>query len=229
MKNITKSFKIKNPYRADQEIRQEVNISDDLVYDYDGVEWMAVDTEYLSLDMYRDQLCVVQVGSMKDGVLRVEILPVYNKTAGEKLISVLINPDIEKLFHVYSSDVPRLEKFIGQRLGGKFFDTKVAARITWTNTQNHGMKSLLKMFVDPNFDQRDNIYLGDWEIAPEEWSNDQVYYMMQDVLYLDALRKNILKMANRRGKKELVEEIMTTLPALSQLYLAGYKESVLGY
>lgn len=229
MDRISKTFKIKNPYRADQELRQEVSIGEDLHYDYTNVEWVALDTEYLSLDMYKDQLCVIQIASKLDGVLRVEVVYVFNKPVSQKLSDVLTNPNIEKLFHVYSSDIPRLEKYIGTNIQGKIFDTKVAAKIAWTNSQSHSLKTLVKMFADPTYDQQDNMYLGDWEVGPENWTNDQVYYMIQDVLYLDVLRTRIMDMAVRRGLDELVVQTMTILPTLSGLYARGYDEKVLAY
>jgi ribonuclease D len=229
MDRITKSFKVKNPYRADQEIRQEVSISEDLFYDYTNVEWVAIDTEYLSLDINKDKLCVIQIASKVDGQLQVEIIYVFDKEPTQRLIDLLTNSNIEKLFHVFSSDMPRLEKFIGKKIEGKIFDTKVAGKIAWTNTQSHSLKNLIKMFADPNYDQKDNVLLGDWEVGPENWTNDQVYYMMQDVLYLDVLRERILEMARRRGVEDLVLESMKTLPLISNLYLRGYSENVFAY
>jgi ribonuclease D len=233
--NQIKSFKIKNPYRPDQQITQEVSISDDLVYDYSNTPWVAVDTEYLSFNPKLDKLCVIQVASKETAEsenLKVEILYVYDmKKPGEKLLEVMANENIEKIFHVFSSDMPRIEEFIGTGIKGKIFDTKVAAKIAWTNSKDHGMTKLVKMFADPNFEQVDNEKggLNDWEVGPDNWTNEQVYYMAQDVVYLDVLRERILTMAERRGLKDLVLETMNVLPTISTLYSRGLDEKVLGY
>ncbi|MBD3362680.1 hypothetical protein GF362_03090 [Candidatus Dojkabacteria bacterium] len=228
-----RSYKIKNPYRADQEIKQEVSISQNLVYDYSDTPWISVDTEYLSFNPLQDKLCVIQIAS-KENVeaenLRVEVIYVFDQEPTDELIKLFTNKKIEKIFHVFSADVPRIENYLGTKIKGSIFDTKVAAKIAWTNTQNHGMKSLIRMFADPDFHQLDSDNgLNDWEIGPENWSNDQIYYMMQDVIYLDVLRNRILDMAERRGVKELVLETMKTIPVLVQLYRNGYTENVLSY
>ncbi len=227
---IEKTFKIKNPYRSDQELRQVVSVSDDLVYEYSNCEWIGVDTEYLSFDLYKDKLCVIQISSKDEmGNLRIEEIYTFEKEPTQKIIDLFTNPNIEKIFHVFSSDIPRIEKYIKQSIQGKIFDTKVAAKIAWTNTQNYSMKMLIKMFVDPDYSQEDTELLGDWEVGPENWSNSQVYYMMQDVLYLDVLRERILAMADRRGKHELVKETMKILPQIAKLFASGYDEKVLTY
>lgn len=228
-----RAYKIKNPYRYDQDIKQTVHISGpDLALDYSNSPWVALDTEYLSFNRLQDKLCTIQIASKAEPTseeIRVEILYVYNSQAGDKLKALLQNPKIEKIFHVFTSDMPRIEDFIGARIQGKIFDTKVAAKITWTNTQNHGMKHLLKMYVNPMFEQKDTELLADWEVGPENWSDDQVYYMMQDVIYLDVLRNRILEMAGRRDKLAIIEEVMNILPTISELYRRGYSESVLSY
>lgn len=231
---LTKSYKLKNPYRLDQDIKQEVLISDeDLQLDYTNSPWVAVDTEYLSFNPLQDKLCVIQIASKENvdaETLRVEVLYVYGKQPTQKMIDLMTNENIEKLFHVFSADMPRVSNFIGQDIKGKIFDTKVAAKIAWTNTSKHGMKEIIKMFVDPNFAQMDNENgLNDWEIGPENWSNDQVFYMMQDVVYLDILKKRILQMAERRGTIGLIDETMKVLPTIAKLYKSGFDEKVFGY
>jgi ribonuclease D len=228
----TRAYKIKNPYRIDQQTRHEVLISDTLSHDYSNVSWVSLDTEYLSFNPLQDKLCTIQVASKdpNSGELRSEIVYVYEKEICNPLKELLTNPNIEKIFHVFSSDVPRIENYIQEKIQGEIFDTKVAARIAWTNTQDHGMKNLIKMFVDPSFNQVDcEKGLNDWEIGPENWSDEQILYMIQDVIYLDVLKSRILEMAKRRGTKSLILDTMKILPQIAELYKKGYSESVLGY
>lgn len=232
LKMQIKSFKIKNPYRLDQEIKQEVSISEDIVYDYTTSPWISVDTEYLSFNHLQDKLCVIQIASKEKAeseTQRVELIYVYEKQPTPKLIDLFQNRNIEKLFHVFSADMPRIEKFIGVEIMGKIFDTKVAARIAWTNSQEHGMNKLIKMFINPFHTQQNGEELDDWEIGPENWSNEQIFYMMQDVVYLDALRQRILQMAERRGTTDLILQAMTAIPTITQLYKKGYTERIFGY
>ncbi len=227
-----KKFRMKNPYRLDDRVVQEVSVSLDLKYSYEECEWIGVDTEYLSFNYLQDKLCVIQISSKPKGAsnIRVELIYVFEKKVPEKLKLLMVNKNIEKIFHVFSSDMPRIENYIRGKVNGKIFDTKVAAKIAWTNTQNHGMDRLIQMFCDPDFGQKDNTSgLNDWEVGPENWTEDQIYYMAQDVLYLHVLKVRILEMAERRGWKDLVEASMSALPVVSELHKYGYTERVFGY
>ncbi len=233
----TKKFKLKNPYKPDENITQEVVVGTMPVFDYSDKPWVAIDTEFLNLNFAYDRLCTIQIASpTEEGKQQVEIIWVWEAVNSgqmddlsnffKKLIS---NKDLEVLMHVSTADLPRIEKIAQTRLMGKIFDTKVAGKITITNQNNHGLNNLINYLVDPKFNKDKEQTGSQWDAHPSRWSDKMVEYAMNDVVYLHPLKEKLIEIAKRRNLYPLVEESMYLLPTLAQLVKYGYDEKVLVY
>ncbi len=221
------SFKLKNPYKPDEKITQEVSISNKLQYDYSKSKWISVDAEFLGLNMCRDALCTIQIASSDlndDLKQRVEIIYVYNQKIDPKL-KKLLESNILKIFHVFSLDIPMLNKYLDIEIKGPVFDTKVAAKIVWTNCQLTNKTSLIKNFADPDFMNLEESG-AKWELEPEHWSNKMIEYASLDVLYLNSIRLKLEEMAKRRNRVEVLHKALEALPILGAVYEQGYDLSV---
>lgn len=221
------TFKLNNPYKPDEKITQEVVVSNKLQYDYSSSDWIAIDAEFLGLNLSRDALCTIQISSPdpEDELLqRVEIIYVYKQEIDQNL-KELLTSDKLKIFHVYSSDIPMLNQYLDLEVTGPIFDTKVAAKIVWTNSQNTSKTSLIKNFGDPTYQKMEE---GNslWEMHPDKWPSKMIEYASLDVLYLNSIRQKLNQIAEMRGRRDLLDEAMSLLPKLGKLHQHGYDLSI---
>jgi len=235
----TRKFKLKNPYKPDEDIVQEVVIGREPFYNYEDSAWVSIDTEFLSLQLPYDQLCTIQIASPDPedpGYMRVEIIWVWEslKTATIQvlqkfLVGLLTRKDIEIIMHVCSADLPRIEKLAFLEYKGKLFDTKVAAKIVMTNTNDHSMENIINSLIKPNFSKDKSRTSAQWDLAPEYWEDKMIEYAMNDVIYLHPAKLALERIAQRRGTGEILSDVMSIMPTIAHLHTRGYDESVLHY
>jgi ribonuclease D len=232
---FSKKFKVRNPYKPDEQVAIDVLVSEDLKLDYTNVEWVAIDTEFLNIKLEHDKLCLIQLASPApsfalDQKLQVELVWVWqNSTAASKLAELLQREDLEVIMHVSTADMPRIERFTGVEFKGKLYDTKVASRVAITNLNQYNMAELVTQFLDPRFNKDKAISISQWDTPPTIWEDKVIEYAMNDVIYLHALKRAITEIAERRGKLQLVNETMAIMPTVCKLVAAGYDEKILTY
>ena len=178
----------------------------------------AVDSETLGLNPLRDRLCVVQL-SPGDGTADVIQIAKGQKEA-PVLKSLLENPDREIIFHFARFDVAVLEHALGISTNNVYC-TKIASRLTRTYTDRHGLKDLVKEFI--NIDISKQQQSSDW--AAETLSKAQLEYAASDVLHLHELRAHLQKRLEREERTELARACFVFLPTRCRLDLAGWPET----
>ncbi len=178
----------------------------------------AVDSETLGLNPLRDRLCVVQL-SPGDGTADVIQIAKGQKEA-PVLKSLLENPDREIIFHFARFDVAVLEHALGISTNNVYC-TKIASRLTRTYTDRHGLKDLVKEFI--NIDISKQQQSSDW--AAETLSKAQLEYAASDVLHLHELRAHLQKRLEREERTELAQACFEFLPTRCRLDLAGWPET----
>jgi ribonuclease D len=238
MASLTKKYKLSNPYKPDEQIIQEVVVSDEPVYDYSKSKWVAIDTEFINLNFENSLLCVIQIASPdpeNEERQRVEVLFVRDKVRSgedkslrEHINKILSNKDVEVLMHVSTADLPRVEKFANTELAGTLYDTKVAAKMVMYSEKN-GLDDLVATLIDPRFSKDKLVTMSQWDLPFEEWSDKMVEYAMRDVIYLHPLQIYLNELADRRDMGQLVEQIMQALPAVTRLYKHGLSVNALTY
>ncbi len=178
----------------------------------------AVDSETLGLNPLRDRLCVVQL-SPGDGTADVIQIAKGQKEA-PVLKSLLENSDREIIFHFARFDVAVLEHALGISTNNVYC-TKIASRLTRTYTDRHGLKDLVKEFI--NIDISKQQQSSDW--AAETLSKAQLEYAASDVLHLHELRAHLQKRLEREERTELAQACFEFLPTRCRLDLAGWPET----
>ncbi len=183
---------------------------------------VAVDTETMGLNPHRDRLCLVQL-SAGDGVAHlVQLVP---ETLGGRgydcpnLKRLLADPDRLKLFHFARFDLAILRHALGV-VAAPLRCTKVAAKLTRTFTDRHGLKDLCRELLGVDLSKQQQS--SDWG-APE-LTPDQLAYAASDVLHLHALWAKLEGLLEREGRRELAEAVFRFLPARAELDLLGYAE-----
>lgn len=183
-------------------------------YDVDAI---AIDTETLGLNPHRDRLCVVQI-SPGDGTADVVQIAAGQKRA-PNLVSLLRNRKITKIFHFGRFDLAVLYQAFGV-MPEPVFCTKIASRLTRTYTDRHGLKDLVREFLDIEMSKQQQS--SDW--AATTLSEAQLSYAASDVLYLHQLKAELDIRLDRDGRREMAEACFAFLPTRARLDLAGWPD-----
>jgi len=179
---------------------------------------VAIDTETMGLNVPRDRLCLVQLFA-GDGTVH---LVQFRKDEGydaPNLCALLADPNVLKLFHFGRFDIAVMAHWLGA-LAAPVYCTKIAAKLTRTFTDRHGLKDLCKELL--NVDLSKQQQTSDW--GAEELSKEQLKYAASDVLYLHALKSKLDDALAREGRAALAQAAFDFLPTRAQLDLAGWAE-----
>lgn len=179
---------------------------------------VAIDTETLGLVPYRDRLCVVQL-SPGDGSADI-IQIAKGQTSAPNLQALLADNTKEKLFHFGRFDIAVLYHAFGV-LARPVFCTKIASRLTRTNTDRHGLKNLTSDLLGVELAKQQQS--SDW--AAEELSPAQLEYAASDVLYLHQLQEKLSQRLAREEREDIARACFEFLPTRAMLDIAGWPET----
>ncbi|MBV8095302.1 MAG: ribonuclease D [Acetobacteraceae bacterium] len=182
---------------------------------------VAVDTETMGLNPHRDRLCLVQLSAGDGHAHLVQLIPSRLGGYGyncPNLKRLLADPTVMKLMHFARFDVAVLQLNLGITVA-PVRCTKIAARLTRTYTDRHGLKDLCKELLGVELSKQQQS--SDWG-APE-LSADQLAYAASDVLHLHALWERLEALLVRENRLSLAEACCAFLPARAQLDLLGYE------
>ena len=177
---------------------------------------IAIDTETLGLNPYRDRLCLVQL-SEGDGKA-VLVQPSGSDDAPE-LKRLLADESVLKIFHFGRFDMAALKHAFGV-MPRPVYCTKVASRLARTFTDRHGLKDLCKELLGIELSKQQQS--SDWGAA--ELTQEQLNYAASDVLHLHALREKLDAMLTREGREGLARACFEFLPTRAELDLRGWSE-----
>ena len=178
---------------------------------------VAIDTETLGLNPHRDRLCLVQL-SAGDGVAHlVQFRP--DDYRAPRLIALLNDPKVVKIFHFGRFDIAVLKKYLGTTTT-PVFCTKIASKLARTYTDRHGLKDLCSELLGVELSKQQQS--SDW--AAEDLSPAQQAYAASDVLYLHKLKAKLDEMLDRDGRREFAQAAFDFLPTRAELDLAGFAE-----
>jgi ribonuclease D len=178
---------------------------------------VAVDTETMGLLPGRDRLCLVQLSAGDGNAHIVQVDP--DSYDAPRLIALLTDPNVTKLFHFARFDVAVIRHYLGV-VCGPIYCTKIASRLARTYTDRHGLKDLCRdvLGVELSKEQQSS----DWGAA--ELSTEQLNYAASDVLHLHRIRARLDEMLEREGRAELAASCFQFLPARAILDLEGWRE-----
>jgi ribonuclease D len=177
---------------------------------------IAVDTETMGLDPYRDRLCLVQLSEGDGTAVLVQFSGTY---AAPELKRLLADESVLKLFHFGRFDLAVLKHFLGV-MPRPVYCTKVASRLARTFTDRHGLKDLCKELLGIELSKQQQS--SDWGAA--ELTPEQLNYAASDVLHLHALREKLDAMLQREGREGLARACFEFLPVRAELDLRGWSE-----
>ncbi len=190
----------------------------DLPDDLDLGDEVAVDTETLGLNPFRDKLCLVQLSSGDGNAVLVQLdRETYHAPNLKRLLE---DESVMKIFHYARFDMAVLKHWLGAEVT-PVWCTKIASRLVRTYTDRHGLKDLVREMLGVDMSKQQQS--SDW--GTPVLSEAQKQYAASDVLYLHELKQRLEMMLRREGRLELAQACFDFLPTRVALDLAGWPET----
>ena len=190
----------------------------DLPDDIDLGNLIAVDGEFMGLNIRRDPLCLIQISTGNSDAHIIKLDRINYKAPN--LIKVLQSDKIKKIFHYGRADLAFI-KFYLKTETNNILDTKIASKLSRSYSDNHSLKTLIKEFI--NVDISKQFQSSDFG---GELTSAQLKYCANDVIYLHKIHENLEKILIRENRFELYKECLKFLKIRVDLDLALFKDDI---
>jgi len=179
---------------------------------------IAVDGEFMGLDLRRDPLCLIQISS---GNSDAHIVQFDRKNyKAPNLSKVLGDEKISKIFHYGRADLAHIKYYLKTETKN-VLDTKIASKLARSYSDNHSLKILIKEFL--NIDISKQFQSSDFggELTPA-----QIKYCANDVIYLHKIHQELENILKRENRMELYKNCLKFLKTRVELDLALFKDDI---
>jgi len=179
---------------------------------------IAVDGEFMGLNVRRDPLCLIQVSSGNSDAHIVQFD--RNNYNAPNLVKILKNEKITKIFHYGRADIAHIKYYLKADTKN-ILDTKIASKLARSYSDNHSLKTLIKEFI--NIDINKQFQSSDFggELTPA-----QLKYCANDVIYLHRIHDELNKILKRENRLELYNNCLKFLHTRVDLDLALFKDDI---
>ena len=179
---------------------------------------IAVDGEFMGLNVRRDPLCLIQISSGNSDAHIVQFdRKNYNAPNLTKLLS---DETITKIFHYGRADIAHIKYYLKTETKN-ILDTKIASKLARSYSDNHSLKTLIKEFI--NIDISKQFQSSDFG---GNLSSAQLKYCANDVIYLHKIHEELKKILERENRIKLYQDCLKFLKTRVELDLALFKEDV---
>ena len=179
---------------------------------------LAVDGEFMGLNVRRDPLCLIQLSSGNSDAHIIQFdRENYN---APNLVKILNDEKITKIFHYGRADIAHIKYYLKTETNN-ILDTKIASRLARSYSDNHSLKTLIKEFVgiDINKQFQNSDFGG--KLSPS-----QLKYCANDVLYLHKIHEELNKILIREKRINLYKDCLKFVKTRVELDLAFFKEDI---
>ena len=179
---------------------------------------IAVDGEFMGLNVRRDPLCLIQISS---GNSDSHIVQLDRQTyKAPNLVKILSDKNIKKLFHFARADLAHIKYYL--KIDVENIEcSKIKSKLSRTFSDSHSLKTLIKEFA--NVDVSKQFQTSDFG---GELSQGQLKYCANDVIYLHKINEELNKILVRENRIELYQECLKFLKTRVELDLALFKEDI---
>ena len=179
---------------------------------------IAVDGEFMGLNVRRDPLCLIQLSSGKSDAHIVQLN--RNNYEAPNLVKLLANEKIIKIFHFGRADMAHIKHYLKTDTIN-ILDTKIASKLARSYSDNHSLKTLIKEFVNVDISKQfQNSDFGG-ELTPA-----QLKYCANDVIYLHKIHEELNKILERENRIELYRDCLKFLKTRVDLDLAFFRDDI---
>ena len=190
----------------------------DLPDELDLGNTIAVDGEFMGLDVGRDPLCLIQISSGNNDAHIVQLNRSDYKAPN--LINILANEKITKIFHYGRADIAHIKYYLKTDTNN-ILDTKIASKLARSYSDSHSLKTLIKEFV--NIDISKQFQNSDFG---GELTQAQLKYCANDVVYLHKIHDELKKILERERRINLYKDCLKFLKTRVDLDLALFKDDI---
>ena len=179
---------------------------------------IAVDGEFMGLNVRRDPLCLIQIST---GNSDAHIVQFDRKNyQAPNLVKLLNNEEVSKIFHYGRADIAHIKYYLKTDTNN-ILDTKIASKLARSYSDNHSLKTLIKEFV--NIDISKQFQSSDFGgvLTPA-----QLKYCANDVIYLHRIHDELKKILERENRMQLYEDCLKFLKTRVDLDLALFRDDI---
>ena len=179
---------------------------------------IAVDGEFMGLNVSRDPLCLIQISSGNSDAHIIQLdRSNYN---APNLIRILSDANITKIFHYGRADIAHIKYYLRTDTNN-ILDTKIASKLARSYSDNHSLKTLIKEFIKIDISKQfQNSDFGG------KLTNEQLKYCANDVVYLHKIHNELDKILVREKRDNLYKDCLKFLKTRVDLDLSSFKEDI---
>ena len=179
---------------------------------------IAIDGEFMGLNIRRDPLCLIQISSGNSDAHIIQLDRLNYKAPN--LIDVLQNDKITKIFHYGRADLAFIKYYLKTETNN-ILDTKIASKLSRSYSDNHSLKTLIKEFINVDISKQFQSSDFGGELTPA-----QLKYCANDVIYLHKIHEELNKILIRENRFELYKDCLKFLKTRVDLDLALFKDDI---
>ena len=179
---------------------------------------IAVDGEFMGLNVRRDPLCLIQISSGNSDAHIVQFnRDNYN---APNLVKLLKDESVTKIFHYGRADMSHIKYYLKTETNN-ILDTKIASKLARSYSDNHSLKTLIKEFANVDISKQfQNSDFGG-ELTPA-----QLKYCANDVIYLHKIHAELKKILERENRIKLYIDCLKFLKTRVELDLALFRDDI---
>ena len=179
---------------------------------------LAIDCEFMGLNVGRDPLCLIQISTGNNDAHIIQLnRSNYN---APNLVKILSSNEIIKIFHYGRADLAHIKYYLKTDTNN-VLDTKIASKLARSYSDNHSLKTLIKEFV--NIDISKQFQNSDFG---GELTEAQKKYWANDVIFLHKIHEELHKILLRENRLGLYKNCLKFLKTRVELDLAYFKEDI---
>lgn len=170
--------------------------------EFESLEYITVDTEFIREKTYYPKLCLVQIGA-PDRAVAVD--PLADDIDLTPLFRLLSNNKVLKVLHAAKQDIEIFFKLMGA-VPRPLYDTQIAAMVCGYGEQV-GYEALVNTIVNGTLDKASRY--TDWEQRP--LTQRQVDYAIDDVTHLRGVYESLRNRIAEQGREDWIAEEMARM------------------
>ncbi len=179
---------------------------------------IAVDCEFMGLNVERDGLCLVQISTGNNDAHIIKLnRDTYN---APNLKKILVDENTCKIFHYARADLLFIKKYLHVEVKN-INCTKIMSKLARSYSDKHGLKDLIKEFTGHEISK--NLQSSDFG---GDLSDKQLQYCAKDVIYLHIIYKSLMKILIREKRENLYYDAIKFIHSRVNLDLASFTTDI---